>query len=117
MQTAIRTIEIKDDLKKQMILEIISDSYCRRILCATTAKYCSVQTISEEENIPLSTVYRRLHRLINEKILSVSGTIADNGKKNFFYKSKIKRILIENEDGKLKIEIVPNFTHDHLSRI
>ena len=117
MQEAIRTIKIKDDLKKQIILEIISDSYCRKILHATTAKYCSVQTISEEEKIPISTVYRRLHRLINEKILSVSGTIANNGKNNFFYKSKIKKILIENEDGELKIEIIPNFTYDHLSRI
>lgn len=109
--------EITDEIKKEMILEMISDKYFKKILYVTSEKHCSVQTISKEANIPLSTVYRRLHTLIEAKLMHITGKISQNGRKNFFYKSKIKKIMIELDDGELKIKIIPNLANDPLIRI
>ena len=94
MQELLQKQEICDDMKKQIILESISDKYCRQILKNTIEKPKSAMMISEEENICLSTVYRKLRILYDGKLLTISGTINEYGKKHFLYMSKIKDFMI-----------------------
>ena len=60
MQQLISGRKIEDDLRKDVILEVISDKYCRVILENTMEKPKSAMEISAETKIPISTVYRRL---------------------------------------------------------
>ncbi len=68
----------------------------------------TVNEISEETKIPISTIYRRVQMLHNGKLLRISGTIDENGKKTFLYKSKIKAISTFFNGDFIEIEIVPN---------
>ena len=108
MQELIQKQEISDDAKKQIILESIADKYCKQILKNTVEKPKSAMMISDEENIPLSTVYRKLQRLYDGKLLAISGSINRDGKKYFLYMSKIREISIHWSVTETKIDCVLN---------
>ena len=108
MQTLIQTRKVEDEKRKQVILEILADPYCKQILQIIMDKPKSVMDITAETRIPISTVYRRIQLLHDNKIVSISGTISDDGKKYFLYKSKIRSVSIISDCYSTKIEIVPN---------
>ena len=99
---------IYDEQQKNRILEMISDEYSRKILSFTMKEYKTVNEISAETKIPVSTIYRRIRILEREKLIMVSGVIDENGKKSFLYKSKIKTISTFFNGDFVEIEIVPN---------
>lgn len=110
MQELVQTQKIVDDERKQVILEILADKYCKQILHSTIDKPKSAMEISGEKKIPISTVYRRLQTLYDAKLLSISGSINQDGKKYFLYKSKIKSISLHCDLQVTSIEIVPNIS-------
>ncbi len=100
--------QIYDERQKTNILEVISDEYSIKILSNTMKQYKTVNEISVETKIPVSTIYRRIRTLNREKLLRISGVIDENGKKVFLYKSKIKTISTFFNGDFVKIEIIPN---------
>ncbi|MHA7646769.1 ArsR family transcriptional regulator [Nitrosopumilus sp. S4] len=110
MQELIQTQKIMDEEKKQVILEVLADKYCKEILSITLEKPKSAMEISSEKKIPISTVYRRLQTLYDAKLVRISGSISEDGKKYFLYKSKVKSISIRCDLDQSLIEIVPNFS-------
>ncbi len=100
--------KIDDDSRKDVILEVISDKYCRSIIENTMEKPKSAMEISGETKIPISTVYRRLQILHDSKLLGISGSISNDGKKYFLYKSKVKAISTSYNGNNIEVEIVPN---------
>jgi len=108
MQELISGRKIEDDLRKDAILEVMSDKYCRAILENSMEKPKSAMEISAETKIPISTVYRRLQTLHDNKLLGISGSISDDGKKYFLYKSRIKAIATSFNGSNVEIEVVPN---------
>ncbi|HSB84038.1 MAG TPA: ArsR family transcriptional regulator [Nitrosarchaeum sp.] len=108
MQQLISGRKIEDDFKKDAILEVISDKYCRAILENSMEKPKSAMEISAETKIPISTVYRRLQTLHDNKLLGISGSISEDGKKYFLYKSRVKAIATSFNGGNIEVEVVPN---------
>lgn len=90
----LREIVIDRDEQKQKALEVFSDNYTRIILSTMMETPKSALQITEETKIPLTTVYRKIHHLLEENLIRISGHIAENGKKNFLYKSKLKSFHI-----------------------
>ena len=103
-----KTRKIEDDQKKEAILGIVSDKYCRQILYSTIDRPKSVMEISYENKIPISTVYRRIQTLHDNKLVGVTGLISEEGKKYFLYKSKVKAITSSCNGNEIEIQIVPN---------
>lgn len=108
MQVLQSIYKIEEDATKDSLLSILSDKYCRSILNATRDKPKSVMTISFETKTPISTVYRRIQTLHDNKLLHTSGMISDDGKKLFLYKSKISGIKSKFDDGQIEVELIPN---------
>lgn len=108
MQTLVSGHKIDEDSRKDAILEVMSDKYCRLILQNTMDEPRSAMRISAETRIPISTVYRRLQTLHDNKLLGITGSISDDGKKYFLYKSKVKAIIGTFNGNHTEIEIVPN---------
>jgi predicted transcriptional regulator len=108
MQTLIEGRKIEEDERKNAILEIISDKYCRSILETTMDVPKSAMEISAESKIPISTVYRRLQTLHDNKLLGISGSISDDGKKYFLYRSKVKGISSSFHGNSIEIQVIPN---------
>ena len=108
MQALISGKRVDDESRKDAILEVVSDKYCRAILEKTMEKPKSAIEISAETKIPISTVYRRLQTLHDNKLLVISGSISADGKKYFLYKSRIKAISTSFNGSNIEIEVVPN---------
>jgi predicted transcriptional regulator len=108
MQILQPAFRIEETEKKDSLLEVISDKYCRTILESTMYKPKSVMEITAETKIPISTVYRRIQTLFDNKLLRTSGTITDDGKRLFLYKSKIKGIQSNFCNGQVEVEIILN---------
>jgi len=100
--------EIKEDVKNDALLSVLSDRYCRSILEATMDKPKSVTELAAETKIPISTIYRRIQTLHDNRLLHISGMITNDGKKLFLYKSKIKRFKSRYDEGKIEVELVFN---------
>lgn len=101
-------LTIREQEKKDTILEAISDKYSRIILETTMEKPKTALEISIEHTIPISTVYRRLQALHDGKLLAISGSISDDGKRYFMYKSKIRQITTSFNGKAVDVSIIPN---------
>ncbi len=108
MQTLILGRRIEEDERKDAILGVLSDKYCRAIIENTMEKPRSAMEISADTKIPISTVYRRLQTLHDNKLLNISGSISQDGKKYFLYKSKVKAITTNFNGSYVEVEVVPN---------
>lgn len=103
--------KINDEEKKVSIASVIADKYCGMILKLTIDLPKSAQEISQETEISISTVYRKLQQLSDLKMLKISGGINKDGKKYFFYQSKIKCVSAFFEDGNLEVTVTLNDFH------
>ena len=108
MQILLEGKPIQESSTKDVYLEILADPYSRDILEATMDMPKSAIDLSHECGIPISTAYRRVQLLHKHKLLGISGSINQDGKKYFLYKSKIKSIMTCFRNGSLEVEIVPN---------
>ena len=108
MQVLQSAYQINEEQTKDNLLSIVSDKYCRIILKAIMAKPKSTMEIASETKIPISTVYRRIQTLHDNKLVQASGMISDDGKKLFLYKSKIKGVNSIYNEGQVEVELIPN---------
>lgn len=108
MQTLQQTFKIEEIEKKDSILEILSDKYCRAILESIMYTSKSAVEITAETSIPMSTVYRRIQNLHDNKLVATSGMITDEGKRLFMYKSKVSGIQSSFKNGKTEVELILN---------
>ena len=102
-------IDLKTSLdeKKDTIPAVIADPYCRKILQFVKLTPKSAMEINYGTSIPISTVYRRIQTLCDTGLVKTSGSISEDGKKFFLYKSTIKEIYVKFNDS-LEITVIPN---------
>lgn len=108
MQVLLQGKQVEEQTAKDALLNIMADKYSRDILEATIEMPKSAIDLSNECGIPISTAYRRVQLLHSHKLVGISGSINQDGKKYFLYKSKIKSIMTCFNNGSIDIEIVPN---------
>ncbi len=100
--------KVEDSERKDSLLEILSDRYCRSIIESIMYKPKSAIEIVSETKIPVSTVYRRIQMLSDNNLLRISGNISEDGKKYFLYKSKVKGIQTKYDNGSVNVELILN---------
>ena len=103
-----QVFRIEEIERKDCLLEISSYKYCRAILGSIRDKPRSIIEITSETNISMSTAYRRVQNLHDSKLLRISGTITDEGKILFMYKSKFKGIQSRYSNGKTEVNLIHN---------
>jgi predicted transcriptional regulator len=68
----------------------------------------AVSAISEECSIPLSSVYRYIHELIDAGLLGIEKSVITNeGKRYEMYRSLVKSIHLNLNGNSMDIEITP----------
>ena len=90
------------------ILKLISDKYSRDIIESILIQPKSAIKISVELGIELSTTYRRLHKLEKYNLLKTTFRITSDGKKSYYYQSKIQGIDVNFGRGNFKVNLAPN---------
>lgn len=102
-------MEIVDQARVQALVQGLADEYSRKIILSAIPKAKSVEEISRENDIPLSTCYRRVHELLDAQILLVERIIVTpEGKKYELLRSAYRAVRVSMEGGVMKVEAIVN---------
>ena len=98
-----------DSNLRKAILKALSDEYSRTIMNYTIEQPKSVVDIVKGCDVPMTTAYRRVRELEENKILKVTGSVVTNdGKKYFLYQNRLKAIYVIFGLEELDVQIVDN---------
>ena len=91
------------------ILEAYSDSFSRAILNSITMRGKSIEEITMENSIPISTTYRRVHYLCENGLVMVERMVfTEGGKKHAIFRSTFQGARFEFQSGGVKVVGTPN---------
>ena len=83
----------------------LADEYSRKILLSAIPAAKSVEDMSRENDIPLSTCYRRVHELLDAQILVVEKIIVTpEGKKYELLRSAYRAVNVSFDGGVMNVE-------------
>lgn len=99
--------DIVDSDSNIKIIKMMGSEHVRKIIQITSKNPLSASEISETGNIPLTKVYRWLQKLEECKLVQITGTINDEGRRIRFYKSLVHMIMIDpTKISSPKVEIL-----------
>ncbi|MDG6901970.1 MAG: hypothetical protein JRM80_08415 [Nitrososphaerota archaeon] len=102
-------MEIADPSRIQAIVQGLADEYSRKIILSAIPRAKSVEDMSRENDIPLSTCYRRVHELLDSQILLVEKIIVTpDGKKYELLRSAYRAVNVTFDGGVMKVEAMIN---------
>jgi len=94
--------------RKDAVLLAMCDQYMRRILCSIMSEGKSIEQISRENAIPMSTCYRRIHELLKFRLVRIERMIiTPEGKKYETFRSAFTDPKISLSSGDFSVEITP----------
>lgn len=87
-------------------LGILGSKYINLILSLTSVKECSASELSNQLNIPLATVYRKLKVLEESGLVENVKTIINiSGNEEKFYRCLISEATVNFHEGKLIVKV------------
>jgi len=102
-------LEITEPSRVQALVQGLADEYSRKILLSAIPRAKSVEDMSRENDIPLSTCYRRVHELLDGQILVVEKIIVTpDGKKYELLRSAYRAVNVSFEGGAMKVDAIVN---------
>ena len=87
------------------ILDTIGDEHARKVLAAISREPQSAKELSEECDLSLPTVYRRIEMLNEYDLVKDQTLVADDGNHYKVYESNFESTVISLEDDEYKIRI------------
>ena len=100
---------ITNEKQKKAIVNALLDEYSRKILDSTINEAKSIIEIIREQDIPMTSAYRRVKLLMDNKLVKVERSmVTEDGKRYYLYLSSIKNASIKYDECKLIVEITPN---------
>ncbi|QQG48877.1 MAG: helix-turn-helix transcriptional regulator [archaeon] len=102
-------MEITDPARANALIQSMGDEYSRKILLSAIPASKSVEDVSRENDIPLSTCYRRVHELLEARLLVVDRIIlTPEGKKHEVLRSAYRAISFSFDGGTVRVDVVIN---------
>src|SRR5579872_1122316 len=101
---------VSDPAKSLDVVKALADSYSRKILFSTISKSSSIEEISQQMHIPISTCYRKMQSLESSGMMRRDKTIIDDhGKKLVLYLSILKNATINfGSEEEISVEVSLN---------
>ncbi len=91
------------------ILGALGDESSRRILTSAMSRGKTVEEISAEENLPLSTCYRRVRQFLDEGLMVLEKLIlTKTGKRYAVYRTSFTGVTIRFSSEETAVEASPN---------
>jgi len=102
-------LEITEPERVQSLVQGLADEYSRKILLSAIPAAKSVEDMSREDDIPLSTCYRRVHELLDAQLLIVEKIIVTaDGKKYELLRSAYRAVTVNFAGGVMKVDAIVN---------
>lgn len=88
----------------EQTVNALSDESSRRILVSTISSGKTVQEISEEQAIPMSTCYRRAHELVDQGLLVTERIVVTaDGKRFAVFRSSFRTVEIASDMAEISV--------------
>ena len=101
------------------LLRALGDPKSRAILRATSGRARTASELSEELDLPLSTLYRKLNRLVDASIVEETPRLASRGRHPSQYRCGIEQIHIhmsEEDEKFVDIDLSPKPEQNRILR-
>lgn len=91
------------------ILNALGDESSRRILTSAIASGKTVEEISAEQHLPLSTCYRRVRHFVDEGLMILERLVVTPAGKRFaIYRTSFSDVTVRLYPGEITVETTPN---------
>lgn len=103
---------------EEIIFELLANNYSRTILSLTSIKECSASQLSQELDIPLATVYRKLKLMESTGLIRHVKTIINlSGNEEKFYRCAIREATVHIDNGILSVDFKKEDQSDKIIRL
>jgi predicted transcriptional regulator len=96
-------LQANDFGMEKAILFALSDMTSRRILNSLAEKTTSIEEVTGEVDVPMTTVYRHVHGLVSSGLLLVRTAVTMGGDKYKLYKNRFRAISLEMNGVDLRV--------------
>lgn len=91
------------------LLDALGDEPSRRILYSAIATGKTIEGISAEQALPLSTCYRRVRHFVEDGLMLLERTVVTRaGKRYGLYRTSFSKATICFDGGEISVEVTPN---------
>ncbi|MDA4135201.1 MAG: winged helix-turn-helix domain-containing protein [Thaumarchaeota archaeon] len=90
------------------LLDVLTDGYSRKIVSSTVLEGRTVDEICSAQQIPVSTCYRKVRRLVDQGLLVAERSATTRGKRNVAYRSAFSCVRVEMKDGQVFVHLTVN---------
>ena len=103
---------------EETIFELLANKQSRMILSLASIKECSASQLSQELEIPLATVYRKLKLLESTGLLKHVKTIINlSGNEEKYYRCAISEATINIHEGTFSVDFKKEDQSDKIIRL
>ena len=96
---------MSEDTELSTVLAVLDDEYARDILTHTSVDPMSASTLSDRCDASLPTIYRRLERLEECRLVTEETELAPDGNHYSVYSANLDHLELDLEDGELSLEV------------
>jgi predicted transcriptional regulator len=86
-------------------LELLGEERVRRILAATSREPMSAKALSDECDVALSTIYRRVEDMEAHGLLVEGTRIESDGSHHSVYEANVDHLDVEIDDGSIIVSV------------
>ena len=93
------------DHRADELLALLGEERVRQILAATSRDPLSAKELSEECDVALSTIYRRVEDMVANDLLVEQTQIETDGSHHSVYEANVDHVDVDIEDGTIDIKM------------
>ncbi len=91
---------------EEQVIELLANKHSRAIISLTSVKECSAIQLSQELDIPLATIYRKLKLLEAAGLIQHVKTIINlQGNEERYFRCAISETIVHINSGVLSVEV------------
>ncbi|MFQ5871266.1 MAG: helix-turn-helix domain-containing protein [Candidatus Geothermarchaeales archaeon] len=105
-----------EDVEEEAVLRALADDYSRQIIVATIQEALSVAELSRKHGIPVATAYRRISRLVEDRLVAKErARLSEEGKWFDLFRSTVREIEVHLDSQ--GINVATSLNEDMVNRL
>ncbi len=96
---------MSSDDRSDELLELLGEERVRQILAATSRESMSAKELSDECDVALSTIYRRVEQMVAHDLLIERTQIESDGSHHSVYDANVDHLDVDIDEGTIDVSV------------
>jgi predicted transcriptional regulator len=96
---------VATDDSSEELLALLGKRRVRQILAATSREPLSAKALSEECDVAVSTIYRRVEEMVEHDLLVEQTQIESDGSHHSVYEANVDHFDVDIDDGRIAVDV------------